>query len=237
MKKIILGFIAIFILGCSSDNSSPNNQSNPSSVVLSKITTGTEVTNLAYQNGFLSKITTTKPGQNTEIREYTYENNKIKQIYSYELTTSGATVYHSTIIYSYTGNKITSDTNNENGVNYSDSYTYTNDLLTNRNEFKSNGTLNTNYDYEYFSDGNLKKETSSNNGIHITNYNTYDSKINYLKLIFTNELQLINNSPKNNVLTSDNYSFEYEYNSSNYPTKITKKNATNIVYTKILEYQ
>ncbi|CAN1529907.1 hypothetical protein MCEGE10_01358 [Flavobacteriaceae bacterium] len=236
MKKIILAFIATSIVACSSDNNGTTNQ-NPTSLKLSKITRGTQVTNFTYQNGLLSKITTTNPSQSTEIRECTYENSKIKQIYSYELTSAGATVYPSTTIYSYTGNKITSDTNNENGVNYSDSYTYTNDVLTNRKEFHSSGTLNTNYDYEYFSDGNLKKETQNNNGTYITNYNSYDSKNNYFKLIFTNEMQLIHNSPKNNVLTSDNYTFEYEYNSANYPTKITKKNGAAIVYIENLEYQ
>lgn len=235
MKNLILVFVAILFFGCSADDNGPENQSNPQSLILSKITEGTQVTSFTYENGLMSKITTTKPSQNIDIREYTYENNKIKKIYSYELTPIGAEITRSTIIYKYTGNKITSATNTENGVVYSDLYTYTNDLLTNRKEFFSNGSLNTSYDYEYYSDGNLKK-ISSSSGTEITNYNTYDSKNNFLKLIFTDELEMRHNSPKNNVLTSDNYNFEYEYNSSNYPIKITAKNGSNIVYVRNLEY-
>jgi hypothetical protein len=42
---------------------------------------------------------------------------------------------------------------------------------------------------------------------------------------------------KNNVLSSGVFTYEYEYNSENYPTKIIKKNGSSIVSTEILEYE
>ena len=241
MKKLIIIFIvAVTLIRCSSsdNNLSQNNSpTNSISLKVKKITNGTSISNFEYVNGLVSKVINTTPSQNTSIFEYNYENGRIKQIYSYELTSSGSTVNPSTIIYSYTGSKITSDTNNDNGVNYSDSYIYNNDLLLNRKEFRSNGTINNNYDFEYFSDTNVKKETQTNTIVFVKNFSSYDTKFNYEKLIFTPELQLIYRTPKNNLLISDNATFEYEYNSQNYPTKITRKNNGIVSFVKVLEYQ
>lgn len=246
MKKILIIFGFFFVaFGCSSDDKDTNNIDNLFTLKLSKFKNSKEESNLTYQNGFLSKIITNITSKNTRIAEYRYENNRVKEIYSYEQTSTGAKLNSSTLIFGYTGSKITSSTTYQNGINYAESYTYTNDLLTNTKSYNTDGILASETNYTYFSDGNLKKATTSLGEVY--NYNAYDDKQSYVKSIFTAELMSLYNNPVKNILSGDFlypgittpfvYSYQYEYNSFGYPITITSKSVGNSGEISYLEYK
>ena len=244
MKKIIALFLfVIFFFSCSSNdnNANPDNPSITSNIKLKKITSGNSITNFEYTDGLLSKVTSATPTQTSDVFEYKYENGKIKQRIFYQVTVAGATINQSYQNFYYTGGKISTDSGNDYSYIFSNSYSYTNDLLLNRKQFNENGVLNNNYDFEYYSDGNVKKQTeTSNTGVYVSTFDSYDNKNNYEKLLYTPELQLLNRTSKNNLLASKivntNYTYEYEYNSDNFPTKITKKKNGTVQSVKFLEY-
>ena len=238
MKKIIYLFLAISIASCSSDDSEPT-QNPISNLKVKKITQGNSITDFTYVNGSIVKSITTTPGEDSFVTEYTYNNDKMVALYSYELNTnSGAKSSEIALSYQYTGDKITTSTEISNNQTYSNTYTYENNLLKNRKEFYANNVINTDYYYEYFSNGNLKNITENNSGsTYITTFSTYDNNKNYLNLIFPKAYQLIRVTNQNNILTASYGTFVYEYNSEGYSTKISKTSGPNPQADAFIEYQ
>lgn len=239
MKKSVLAFSIITIMFfCSSfkDNSS---HTKTDSLKLTKITDGSDVTSFIYKNGLLIKTISVNPDNDySSVIEYIYEKGKIKKRFFYDLLSNGTQENLTTIIYNYTGNLITSDINNTGGIKYSNVYLYNSlGIVSNRKEYDSKGSLKSNYDYEYYESGNLKKEIkTSGTDTQITNFISYDSKKNPEKLFLPNELTSIDLISNNNLLSFDETTFEYKYNESNYPSHIIERENNVIVSTKILEY-
>jgi hypothetical protein len=251
MKKIILlSVLTIGIISCSKDNNSTTENTNPTTSgikILKQISKdysggiqqSEKITTFTYENNLLSKIITNTAGINEIYNaEFTYLNGKLKQKYSFEYSSTSGITYPSTVMYNYTGDLITSQTSNENGTNYSEIYTYnSSNQLINRKEFKANGNLNDETNYEYFTDGNLsKKITLTTTPNYISLYNSYDNKKNPYELIFTSAYLKIKAITKNNVTSFNSKTYEYEYNSNNYPTKSTEKVGTEIKNITTIEY-
>ena len=236
MKKIILLLSIIILNSCSRDDNGTGPINNDLRV--KKITESNSVTNFLYSNNLLSETIKTTPGELDFHKEYFYTNGKITQTKAYRINPNNVLSDLEIHNYSYTGNNITSSTLDQDGVVYNNTYTYVNDKLTNRKEFFFNGNLNTNYNYEYYPDGRLKKEDA--NGF-VTNFNTYDSKINYSQLYLTNELQKLYLVSVNNLTGSSNtngaYTYEYLYNSNNLPTKVESFLNGVLISTKVIQYE
>ncbi len=227
------------MISCNSNDNNIIDPINNNSIKLIKVFDGIYTSNYSYDNGVLSQIQTTNNINNiVEIEEYTYENSKLKKIYTYDIVSNNGITNQTIHTYNYSGNIITSSINNENGDIYTNSYTYnSSSVLTNRKEFNPNGSLNTSYDFEYYENGNVKKVIDTNNSIiHTINYLTYDLRNNFELLYLTDALIKVNVVSKNNLISTDNYTYEYEYNSNNFPTKKTTKLNGVIEEIKTFEY-
>ncbi len=244
MKKIILlSFLTIGIISCSSDNNTTTSGIKMLKIISKDYSGGVQqnerTTTYTYENDLVSKVITTSLNSSViESTELTYQNGKLKQIYGYLSSASTGISSPSITIYSYTGDLITSSTFSENGKNSSETYTYnSSNQLINRKNFKSDGTLDRDTNFEYFADGNLRKRTVTTipNNFEVL-YDSYDNKKNPMELIFTSAYIRSTPISQNNLTAYKNIIYEYEYNSNNYPTKSILKVGTEIRNIATVEY-
>jgi PBP1b-binding outer membrane lipoprotein LpoB len=218
MKRIILLFIAILIFGCSKDSDSENN-GNVGGLKLIKIVetdlrnNSTETINFTYTNGVLSKSEAIESNGNVYKTEYIYENGKLKSENHFDnLIPSGTNTF------TYTGNIVSSSLSFEDNQYFLHTYAYnSSNKLINAKQFQNN-KLQDDKNFEHNSMGNMTKI------IYVTynNYSTmeYDNYKNPYSLIYSEAILNTFDEPgysKNNVTRFDGVTYEYIYNSNNYP--------------------
>lgn len=251
MKKIILAIIITSIFSCSKDDVVQKNESIENKIFIDKIieyyiSDGVEkeglVTYYTYQNNYVSK-TETKSSIDTytynEVREFNYVNGKLFSNTVVLNDYSGKQEASETFY--YTSGLITSGTNNDFSGVFKNTYSYNEDKnLFIRKEFFDYGGLNTEYKYEYYSNGNLKNEyTTRISGVYEREPDMfeYDEKENPFYKIYPIEYCKIRKISKNNLIKSDFYTYEYEYNDKNYPIRRITKELDKIKKIEVFQYK
>jgi hypothetical protein len=125
--------------------------------------------------------------------------------------------------YSYEGDVIRSMLSFEDNIYFVHKYSYNSKGQIFKEEQFSDDKLDATNTFEYNSDGNISKEIYSND--RSTSYQ-YDKKKNPLYLLFSDSVLKTYGSlgSKNNIISdSDNYSYDYTYNSQGFPTEVIEK--------------
>lgn len=207
------------------------------------IITNTYTYNYIYENNLLSKITFLSASDNSVGNfSYVYLNGKtieenyesIPNTFSFKsnFTYNGLLIASSTGMSSYVGS-------NNNVVNstYSTTYTYNiNNRLINATEYR-NGVPNSETTYEYYTNGNKSKmiRTTITNST-TTNYESYDNKVNPYFTSLTPATLALNTISTNNCTQRGTTTYEYAYNTSNLPVKVTQKEAGAIKEVSTYQY-
>jgi hypothetical protein len=201
-----------------------------------------EIITYSYENNLVSKIVTTLAnGDTIENVGVKFENGKLKEMHSELSPAINGKKMATTKIFNYTDDLITSIESNSNGIKSLQHFYYNNLKQVEREIYLRDGNKEREGKYEYFSNGNIAKKdfSSSMNNSHSDRYNSYDDKNNPFELIFPLAYLKIYVLAQNNVLScsigTTRYSYKYEYNSNNYPVKITQrfgaeKSSTTIEY-------
>lgn len=245
MKKIILIFVVAF--GIVSFEKPQENNINPLKVVkkISKnysngVLKSEEIITYNYDDSsVLKSIITTVNNLVTENVEVKYLDGKIYQMSLDLSATKNSTKYSLIVNYNYTGDLVTSSLNNENGVTHTDVYIYNDLKQVIKMQSTRNGKLIGRTNYKYFKNGNLSRESYYSSSDH-TKYKDYDDKRNPFELIFTPAYLKIYIHSINNVTSrivdGDFETYEYEYNSDNYPTKIIMRKGGKLNCITTIEY-
>lgn len=258
MKKIIL--ISLLIIGTvcySTDKNFDSSKSNDSLKVLKKIVKNyvngiqenAETVVYTYENGLVSEIVTTRNDSViTEDVEIKYEKEKLKQMrVTYPLlkikkgdTTITQVESTITAIYNYNQDLISNLKSIQNNETHNTYFFYNPNKQLIRKQVIKDAILNTETNYTYNKEGNLLKEREANS--EYTNfYKSYDNKNNPFNLIFPEAYLKIYKISKNNVISCNmdnkSYTYKYEYNSNNYPIKITQKINGKLQSITTIEYQ
>ena len=231
MKKTIILLIALSLFSCSSDDkgssSEPTNNHK-----LKKITSGNQSQTFYYSGNNISYTEESEISGEIYKNEFVYENNKLVKLKRYINN-----VYQSNndLFFQYTNEKITTSSGYEDNILFSHQYTYNSLGQMTIDAQYDNGVYNSEETFTYFSNGNI--ESHSHSAFTGTYYYTYDNKSNPLYFALPESLSKIWAISRNNEISkSPNYTFEYEYNSNNLPTKkITKMNG-NLIETELYEY-
>lgn len=229
--KNILKFLALSILfiSCSSDDNSGGGQNpEPQSIRLKKITySDGSTTNFIYNNNILSEVIGVSQNQNLK-REFIYENNKLVRLKKYVNN-----VYQSNedLFFQYTNSNITTSSGYESNILFSHQYQYnTLSQMTEDAQYDDSSYCCTNF-YTYNSNGNISLISNSENSF--TTTFSYDDKKNPLYYTYPEAYSKIKEISKNNIISESSITYNYEYNSDNFPLK--KKLGTTDV--EIYEYE
>lgn len=234
MKKaiIIFGFL-ITIFGCSSDSQTENNNDNNSYKLVQineddmNVNFGT-TTKFYYSNNKISKIEFSQNGTDfyNKTTNFIYENDKVKKLNFFKYTNSlGSDTF------TYSGNNIQSCFSTQYSTETSNNYLYnSSNYLTNHKIYDEFNTLTNDFNYSYFSNGNIENfiPIQSTGGALNTTYE-YDGNKNPLTLVYDENLIKIFFESKNNItkktVVNHTYTYEYIYNDKGYPIqKIEKDN-------------
>jgi hypothetical protein len=190
-----------------------------------------QIVTYSYENDLVYKIlTTSEKGDTIAYDRIKYENGKLKQMHSVYFPTKYNIKTVVTEVYNYTDDLITSVASSQNDNSHLRFYYYNSFKQIEKVKNIKDDTIESEGDYEYFSNGNISKikfsyAQSSNN--YSDRYSVYDDKNNPFELIFPSAYLKIHNLAKNNVISyrcgTIHYHCEYEYNANNYPVKITEK--------------
>lgn len=256
MKNFILVlFIFTGILCHSKNEISLNFKPNDSIKILKKIIKNyengviqnEEVLIYSYENDVVSKIvTTTNNDVITEEVAIKYENGKLTEmlvVFPFAKIKRGKETLKQlksviNVFYNYDDDLIQNSTSYENGkISHIDYFIYDTNKQVIKKEVKVDGILKYQTKYTFNKEGNLLKERGSDaNG----SYDEYDDKRNPFDLVFPEPYLKILHLSKNNYKScnrdSNSYTYEYEYNASNYPIKIIKKSGRKTVSETIIEY-
>ena len=231
MKKILFLLFVTSIFSCSSDEPSTTEEPG-TNFKLKKITSGNQYQTFHYVGNNISYTEEIESSGEIYKSEFIYENNKLIKLKRYINN-----VYQSNndLFFQYTNEKITTSSSYEDNILFSHQYTYNSSGQMTIDAQYDDGVYNSEETFTYFSNGNI--ESHSHSAFTGTYYYTYDNKSNPLYYAFPESLSKIWAISKNNEISkSPNYTFEYEYNSNNLPTKkITKMNG-NIIATELYEY-
>lgn len=232
LKKIIL--IAVIVFGIVSFEKPHENNANPLKVLKkicknysNGVLKNEQIITYNYDDSLVLKsIITTVDNLVTENVEVKYLDGKIHEMSLDMAPTKNSSKYSIIVTYNYTGDLITSSLNNENGVTRTDVYIYNTLRQVIEMQSTRNGELLGRTKYKYYENGNLSKAIYHSDSYQ-TKYKKYDDKRNPFELIFTpaylkNYIRSINNI-KSSVVDGKYETYEYEYNSYNYPTKIVER--------------
>ena len=223
--KNILFFFAFLIVSCSSNDDTTNNETN---LKLIKETisssNNTRTLNYIYENNLLSKITGDNANSDEDDRRYIFSNGKLVQIKLYTRQNFDDPAKATTLTMLYDGNNIASYTSTYDD-NSAAPTTYTNTYINNRLDYQTDSNGNQGFRHEYYETGNLHKIRNNNSDIFV--YNSYDTKKNPYFLVYPDSYLRMQIYSPNNVLNANGNNatetYEYVYNSYDYPTKIIKK--------------
>lgn len=257
MKRITF-FLFLFVgsICYSQDRIQLNNNLNDSLKVIKKTIKNYEdglfqneqIVLFTYENNLVSKIETTQNGDFIEDVEVKYENGNLKQMNLFYTTLRhdkkkiiNPPTENVNAIYNYDdANLIITLSRECNGLKRIHYFTYNDaqQLITEK-EIQDGITL-IEKKYKYDKNGNLynKKDFIAREYDY---YKTYDDKKNPFSLIYPDAYLKVYKISKNNIISCNingkSYTYEYEYNSSNYPVKIIEKNGRKIQSETIIEYR
>ncbi|MEO8238541.1 MAG: hypothetical protein ABI576_10570 [Flavobacterium sp.] len=200
-----------------------------------------QISSYVYENDLVSNIVTkTKEGNIIEDVKINYEDGKIKGMIMNFPPLKDRRESLIKKIFNYKDDLIISINTDDNGRKVFEELTYNDLNQVTKAKIIENKTIGQKK-YMYYADGNLSKRIySSSTSKDVDRYYSYDNKHNSFGLVFSDVFIKINIVSKNNVKTQINdgitVSYEYEYNSDDYPTKIIeigdkgKKSITTIEY-------
>ncbi|MBF4473084.1 hypothetical protein [Flavobacterium sp. HJJ] len=202
-----------------------------------------EIIQYNYQNKQLTSIITTSPaGDVIEKETVKYQDNKLNEIHYEYFKYKDIEASAFTFSFEYTNDLITKLIETENGIQTEEHYTYNKlNQLKEVRIVKDKKVLETRK-CKYNKKGHLVKVIYIvNNYSYSDSYKSYDTKKNSYELIFPKPYLKLINSERNNVLEEnikgDNFTYDYEYNSDDYPVKIIEKKDNEIVNITTIEYQ
>jgi hypothetical protein len=236
MKKFLL-LSALVMFSCSNDNSSTN-ETNLKLIKETITTTNTSTTkSYVYENNLLSKIMGGNSNSIEDDQTFVFNNGKLIQIKLFTRQNIDDIIKPTTLTMLYDGDNISSVTSTFDD-NSGSATSYTNTYINNRLDFQTDNNGNQGFRHEYYDTGNLHKIKNNNSDIFV--YNSYDTKKNpyflvypdpYLRMQIYSPNNMLNVSGNNNIET-----YEYEYNSYDYPTKVIKRVNGIIQSTTIFTY-
>ena len=235
MKKIFaMAAIALFMVSCSDDDSNSTNQEN--AVLVKKMIDtdedGTYTNILTYDgNKIISMV-----GTDGSTTEYTYTNGLLSK----EETTYDSAIYEKTTYEYNSNNKLVSSTfyeyaDDANAYAVKSVYTYNSDNTITATTYKGDENSQTELSGTRtitMTNGNIIKYSVLYDGttVPVVTTRTYDTKNNPFKNVFAYDVMVLAalEGGNNNVLTENvdslgtpSTTYEYLYNSDNYPTKAT----------------
>lgn len=232
MKKIISLLSLVLLLSCSSDDSSSSPETGTQGTKLTKIVETnfsnnfTSTTNFTYSGDNLVKTETVGGNGSVYKSEYSYENNKLIKV---KFFLNGITA--SETLFNYTGNLITSSSNNEDGINFTRTYEYSDSNYLIKETQYSNGTLQSVSNFTIDTNGNVQSFTNSSfsgqyNYMHDNKNNPYSTTYAPAYLKSLGKGYTANNIIKETSIISNSIvTYEYVYSSEGFPIeKIEKMN-------------
>lgn len=202
-----------------------------------------EITTFFYENNLISKIESKIDDKVTGNVEVKYENGKIKQMLEYMKPLKSINEISVLRVYNYDKDLIVTvmESNGQRRLQKLYSYNDLNQIV--KCQITEEGKLVAEETYLYDKKGNLSerkyKGVSSN---HKTLYRSYDDKHNSFALLYSEAYLKIIFSGKNNLVYSYNNEegkekYDYQYNSENYPIKITAKRNNEIKSITTIQYE
>ncbi len=188
-----------------------------------------EVTTFFYENNLISKIESKSEDKVTGNVEVKYENGKIKQMTEYLKPLKSVNEISVLRVYNYDKDLIVNVVESNGHRKVQKLYNYNDLKQIIKCQITEDGKAIAEETYLYDNKGNLSerkyKGASSN---HKKSYKSYDDKNNSFALIYSEAyLKIISNGKNNLIYSYDNEGgnerYDYEYNSENYPIKITMK--------------
>lgn len=254
MRKIVLIFIGILIAACSKDDVVSNNENTQDKLFIDKIINyqiidgvekETTTTYYTYTNNLVSKIETKTDlveGYIDVKEEFNYiDGNVFSCITKINYPSIDNKVGEISHYFHYNSGLITSSTYNDHSGVFKNTYLYdASNNLSLHKEFYDYGRLNMEYKYEYYSNGNIKNRTGTRiSGVYENKPDTfiYDEMENPFYKIYPIEYCKIYKISKNNIISSDSYTYEYKYNDKKYPIRKVTKSIYGIEKIEVFVYK
>ncbi|MFC5977650.1 MULTISPECIES: hypothetical protein [Flavobacterium] len=202
-----------------------------------------EVWTFFYENDLISKIESLSDGKITASVEINYEDGKIKEMKDYIKPLKSLNEISVLRVFNYDKDLITNILTTESQRKILYMYTYNDLKQIIKCQISENGKLLSEEAYLYDKKGNLsERKYEGQSKKDMTFYKSYDDKHNSFGLIYSEAYLKIISMAKNNILHSYNYDggvdkYQYEYNSKNYPTKITLKRNGQIQNITTIQYE
>nr|WP_315188224.1 hypothetical protein [uncultured Flavobacterium sp.] len=202
-----------------------------------------EVLTFFYENNLISKIESISDGKITGNVEIKYEDGKLKEMKEYTKPLKSLNELSVWRVFNYEKDVIASVLMTESQKKILYVYTYNDLKQIVKCQFLENGKLLSEETYLYDKKGNLsERKYKGQSSKDVTFYKSYDDKHNSFGLIYSEAYLKIISMAKNNILHSYNYDggvdkYQYEYNSKNYPTKITLKRNGQIQNITTIQYE
>ncbi|MET3029007.1 hypothetical protein ABXT06_20185 [Flavobacterium sp. UW10123] len=204
---------------------------------------GEEIITFFYENNLISKIESKIDDKFTGNVEVKYENGKIKEMIEYIKPLNSVNEISILRVYNYDKDLIVNaiESNGQRKVQKVYSYNDLKQIV--KCQITEAGKTVAEEIYLYDKKGNLSerkyKGASSN---HKTFYKAYDDKYNSFALLYSEAYLKIISSGKNNLVYSynnegENEKYDYEYNSENYPIKITMRKNNEIKTITTIQYE
>lgn len=202
-----------------------------------------EVLTFFYENDLISKIESISDGKIIENVEIKYEDGKIKEMKDYIKPLKSLNELSVLRVFKYDKDLITNVLTTEGQRKVLYMYTYNDLKQIIKCQVLENGKLLSEETYLYDKKGNLSdSKCKGQSKKDMTFYKSYDDKHNPFSLIYSEAYLKIISMSKNNILHSYNNDggvneYQYEYNSKNYPTKITLKRNGHIENITRIQYE
>lgn len=202
-----------------------------------------EITTFFYENNLISKIESKRDDKVTGNVVVRYENGKIKEMTEYTKPLKSVNEISVLRVYNYDKDLIVNVMESDGQRKVQKLYSYNDLKQIVKCQITEEGKLVAEETYLYDKKGNLSerkyKRESSN---HKTLYKSYNDKHNSFALLYSEAyLKIISNGKNNLVYSYDNKGgnekYDYEYNSENYPIKITMKRNNEIKSITTIEYE
>lgn len=223
MKKTLLLLSVFAAFSCSSSDDSNPEKENPNQTSLKgklKSINLIEYGKSEYtygSNGYVSKVVFKEDNGIEYSTVYNYEGNKLTSINYLE---NGVVKHGTNFVYS--GDLITKSTGNEQGQVDQRVYTYDSYNNLAKEEYYLDGKLSQTVTFTHVNGNVIRRLANSIGGVYNTSYE-YDNKNTPHSTAFTTAYLKINYEGKNNVIKENNDTYQYEYNSNNFPTKKYEK--------------
>ncbi|MGJ5642803.1 hypothetical protein [Formosa sp. S-31] len=230
MKKFVLIALGLCLFNCSSDNDTDTPETSDNTSIRLKTITDSygKVTTLYYNNAnILIESEEVDEGLSTK-KKYIYKDDKLVGQDNY---INNEDIVNESLYYTYSDDLITESSGYQNGILYTHIYKYNN-----LNQLISDTQYN---DDKFCCESNYTYNTNGNVEALIRNGNTttyqYDDQKNPYHYIYNSAILKIHTVTKNNITsTSSGAEYSYKYNNEGYPIEINRPTGETI---KIMEYE